>query len=117
MTWKHSKEYMANWRKKSHKLCMLAGAKLRAKKRGLEFVLTKDDIEIPVNCPILGIPIERNIGSGFHNSSPSLDRINNKLGYTKDNVRVISNRANLLKCDATLEELELIYKDALLHRY
>lgn len=92
---------------------MLSGAKSRAKKKGLEFSLTKDDIEIPETCPIFGIPIKRNDGSGFHNNSPSLDRIDNNLGYTKDNVRVISNRANLLKCDASLEELELLLKDAL----
>lgn len=96
---------------------MLAGAKCRAKRDGLTFDIVKNDIVIPTHCPILGIPIKRNIGSGFHNDSPSLDRIHNANGYTKDNIRVISNRANLLKCDATLEELEFILKDARLHRY
>lgn len=96
---------------------MLAGAKCRAKRDGIEFNLIKSDVVIPTHCPILGIPIKRNIGSGFHNDSPSLDRIHNTKGYTKDNIRVISNRANLLKCDATLEELELIVNDARLHRY
>lgn len=96
---------------------MLAAAKCRAKRDGLVFSLTREDINIPSHCPILGIPLKHNIGSGFHNDSPSLDRIHNSKGYSKDNVRVISNRANLLKCDATLEELELIVKDARLHRY
>lgn len=98
-------------------MLMVHGAKCRAKRGGIIFDITKEDIKIPTHCPILGIPIKRNVGSGFHNDSPSLDRIHNSKGYTKDNIRVISNRANLLKCDATLKELELILDDARLHRY
>jgi hypothetical protein len=36
----------------------------------------------------------------------SLDRIVPELGYVKGNIAVISNRANSLKSNATLEELE-----------
>lgn len=42
------------------------------------------------------------------NNSPTIDRINPKLGYIKGNVWVISNKANRFKNDATLEELELL---------
>ena len=42
---------------------------------------------------------------------PSLDRIDGAKGYVKGNVRVISHRANMLKNDATIEELELVLKD------
>ena len=42
--------------------------------------------------------------------SPSLDRIDSKKGYTKDNVQVISNRANRLKADGNIEEFKLILK-------
>ena len=45
-------------------------------------------------------------------SSPSLDRIIPSLGYVKGNIRVISFRANTLKNNATLSELELILEDA-----
>lgn len=110
-------KYLAEWRSRSQQYMMYAGAKCRAKRDGLEFTISKEDIVIPTHCPILGIPIKKNIGSGFHPDSPSLDRIFNTKGYIKDNIRVISNRANLLKCDATLEELELLVKDARLHRY
>ncbi len=91
---------------------MFIGAKCRAKRDGLEFNISKEDITVPTHCPILRIPIKKNTGSGFHNDSPSLDRVDNSKGYVKGNIRVISNRANLLKCDATLEELELLLKDA-----
>jgi len=112
-----SPNYDKLWRLKRYSYIILAQAKSRAKRDGLEFSLKEEDIIIPTHCPILGIPIKRNIGSGFHKDSPSLDRIDNTKGYTKNNIRIISNRANLLKCDATLEELELLIKDARLHRY
>ncbi len=41
-------------------------------------------------------------------SSPTIDRIDNTRGYTKDNVLVVSHRANSIKSDATLDELEAI---------
>ena len=77
---------------------MWSRAKYRAKQKGLDFNITKEDIVIPDTCPLLGIPME----------SPSLDRIDSTKGYTKGNVWVISNRANTLKNDATLSELKLL---------
>jgi hypothetical protein len=41
----------------------------------------------------------------YDQQSPSLDRIVPKLGYTVGNVCVISQRANILKRDATPDEL------------
>ncbi len=87
--------------------------KKRAKQHKTEFTLKIEDIpEIPKYCPILNILIKENTKSAPLDSSPSLDRINPKLGYIKGNVRFISNRANRIKSDATLKELELILQDA-----
>ena len=76
----------------------------RAKRKNLEFDLKKDDLNIPDICPILGIKIK--FGKEHpQGSSPSVDRIDNGKGYTKENIQVISNKANSMKQDATPEEL------------
>lgn len=92
---------------------ILARVKHRAKTLGLPFDLTEADIQIPPVCPVLQIPIVIHFGrgNGPKINSPSLDRIRPELGYTKGNVRVISQRANLLKSDATIAELEAVLTD------
>lgn len=84
---------------------MVRNARNRARKAGVPFNLTKDDIAIPSHCPILGIPLIRKIGRGGNDNSPSLDRIHPERGYVPGNVIVISNRANRIKTDATIREL------------
>jgi hypothetical protein len=84
-------------------------AKQRAKKKGLQFTLTLEDICIPEKCPVLGIPLEVGVKKRCDNS-PSLDKKDPSGGYTPENVWVISWRANRIKCDGTLEELEMIVK-------
>lgn len=84
-----------------------SAAQSRAKQAQIPFNLTIEDIVIPDVCPVLGIKLE--VGSRQkHNSSPSLDRLNPELGYVAGNIQVISWRANRIKCDGTLEELEKI---------
>lgn len=81
-------------------------AKIRAKKYGREFNLEVSDIVIPEVCPVLGVPLVQHRGrSGAFADSPSLDRIDNNKGYVKGNVRVVSQRANQMKGDASREEL------------
>ena len=85
---------------------MLQRAKGRAKLKGLEFNLTVKDIIIPKYCPILGIELIAKQGnSGGQKSSPALDRIDNKRGYSKNNVRVISHLANMMKSHASNSEM------------
>jgi hypothetical protein len=84
-------------------------AQSRARKRGLPFDKEIPALELPDICPVLGIKIIYHGLTGRHYStSPSLDRIRPELGYVASNVRVISNRANILKNNATLEEMRLI---------
>lgn len=81
-------------------------AKQRCKETGRDFLIEVTDIVIPDVCPILGIEINANCGkSGAYANSPSLDRIDNSKGYTKDNVWVISQKANAMKHCATNTEL------------
>ena len=89
---------------------MFHNAKHRAKKKGLPFSIEMTDIIIPTVCPLLEIPIDLMTGDKRSPNNPSLDRINPdpSIGYTIDNIQVISSRANWLKADSTVEELELL---------
>lgn len=93
---------------------LLSMAKYRAKRSGLDFDLTADDLVIPEVCPVLGIPIVSRAGANptmqEKDSSPSIDRIDSSKGYTKNNVIVVSFRANRLKNNASIQELKQIAK-------
>jgi archaellum component FlaC len=94
---------------------MLSNAKRRAFKKNLNFNLTLEDIVVPDLCPILKIPFI--IGTkGNYEHTPSLDRINNNLGYIKNNVQIITKKANSMKNSATSEEL-LLFADWILKNY
>lgn len=84
---------------------MWTRAKTRARNQGKEFDITHEDIVIPENCPVLGIPLVRGKGSGGKPDSPSLDRIDNSKGYVKGNVIVLSHLANMMKSSASTEQL------------
>lgn len=63
----------------------------------------------PQRCPVFGKPfVER--GVGFSKWSPSIDKIDPKLGYVEGNIQVISMLANCMKRDATPEQLRMFAK-------
>lgn len=80
-------------------------AKCRALRDGIPFDIKVSDIYVPSVCPVFGIKLERSKGKAT-DASPSLDKIIPELGYIAGNIWVISNRANRLKHDATVEELD-----------
>ncbi len=80
-------------------------AKTMAKKRGIEFTITVDELIIPEYCPYLGIPLTNIFGRGRVKTNVSLDRIDSEKGYISGNVQIISDLANRMKQDATPEEL------------
>ena len=84
--------------------------KSRATNLGLPFNLTMEDLTIPIYCPILGLKLEETRGKKRTDNTWSIDRIIPEKGYVKGNVVIVSWRANRLKNNATLEELEKIYK-------
>jgi len=87
---------------------LLQRIKSKAKKLNIPFDLTIKDIIVPQNCPILNIELfwgQSTDGVCWRDNSPSIDRIIPSLGYTKDNILVVSNRANRIKNDANIEEL------------
>ena len=103
---KESDRRKNNWKYQPTKH-MLYNSKQRAKEAGMEHTLTIDDIVIPDFCPVLGIKLETGDRKNHYNA-PSIDRIDNTKGYIKDNIVVVSTRANLLKKDATIKELIMI---------
>lgn len=91
-----------NWRLNNPQTYLLKAARDRAFKKGLEFNLTKEDIVIPDYCPILKVKLVSDT-----EYAASIDRINPLLGYVKGNIQIISNKANMMKSNATLSELKL----------
>lgn len=106
-----STERVNEWRIANPLLHTLRSAKSRAKKRGLPFDLTVDDLRpFPTHCPVLGIPFVWTVGTGtgVQPGTPSLERLVLERGYVRGNVVLISYRANVLRKDATLEELKMM---------
>ena len=86
---------------------MKRDACLRAEKRSIPSSFTIEDLYgiLPEEmiCPVLEIPMI--IGKDNWKNSPSLDRINPKLGYVVGNIQMISYLANAMKSAATPDEL------------
>lgn len=97
------------WRKKNPERQMVLSAKHRAKKLGLPFSITHEDIFIPKRCPVFGMLLKRKPGK-LCDASPSLDRIRPHRGYVQGNVRVICNKANSIKRNATAKEIFKVAK-------
>lgn len=91
----------------------LLGIKNRAKKRGFEFNLTIEDIVFPEYCPYLNIKLTKNVCQGRFKSNISTDRVDNTKGYIKGNIMIISDLANRMKQNATIEELIIFSKNVL----
>lgn len=102
------KEYNRQYRLEHPKKYLLRKAANNAQQFNREFCITEEDITIPEVCPVLGIPIFLEQQGKAHENSPSLDRFDSSRGYTKDNINVISWKANRLKNNGTLEDFEKI---------
>lgn len=99
-----AKAAQVRYRKEHPRKYLLALAKRRAPAKGQEFSISMSDLpEIPEVCPLLGIVIDPYAEKLSHH--PSIDRIDSSKGYVPGNVQIISQRANMLKNNATLDEL------------
>ncbi len=102
----YNKLYQREYFKNNREKYLYWSVKGRATRAGIPFDLEPEDIVIPSHCPILGIPLFRNEGGNKPTgNSPSVDKIIPSLGYVKGNIQVISQRANIMKNDASPEEL------------
>jgi hypothetical protein len=84
-------------------------ARVRAEKSGREFTISRQDvIDLAYKtdvCDLLNITLDYSRGQRHAQaSSPSLDRIDNTLGYTPSNIWIISHIANAEKGIFSLTE-------------
>jgi hypothetical protein len=112
-TLEYARNYQAKRRENfDYRLQMLLNSsKQRAETKGREHSITLQDIKdlYPVDgkCPVFGFDLQFN-SAGFRETSPSIDRIDSNKGYTRDNIQIISWKANRLKAYATIEDLEIL---------
>ena len=88
--------------------------KQSAKHRNIEWNLTLEFIEsLPLICAYTGrqLTLETN-----HINTISLDRIDNKKGYTEDNVVLCCVYINLAKNDLELNEFYKLFEDVVSHK-
>ncbi len=112
---KKQREYTAEYRRKNPLKVWLTTIKSRAKIKGLEFNLTLEDFKIPEKCPILGLTLDKTFGVGKKDNTPSIDKVDCTKGYTKDNICIVSWKANKMKSNMTLEEIKSMYNYILEH--
>lgn len=82
--------------------CKINSISKGAEKRGHEFTITWKDLSDVWTgyCAATGV----DLAAEAH--TPSVDRVNSSKGYIVGNIQWITNRLNVIKRDATLEELE-----------
>lgn len=89
----------------------LVNIRERSRRHGYESDLAVNDLpELTNVCPVLGIRYQKGTLKN-KDASPSIDRKNPNLPYLKkyaDNLVFISHKANRLKSNATVEDLEKI---------
>ena len=93
-----------DWKVDAAKL-LYKNIKSRCKRIGREFSIELEDIIIPEKCPVFGFELKREDKQTWM-CAPSVDRIDSSKGYIKGNITVVSRRANILKRDATIDELK-----------
>lgn len=98
-------EKAKEWALNNPEKFLYSSAKRRAKVKELEFTIELRDIIIPERCPILKIKLIKGTITQ-HEGSPSLDRIDNNKGYVKDNIHVISYKANTIKNNGSVQDLK-----------
>ena len=88
---------------------LYASSRLNSRRKGIEHSIKLKDIPLPETCKYLGIKIDYRRASerGRLRSwdAPSIDRIDPTRGYVPGNIQVLSDLANRMKSDATVEQL------------
>lgn len=96
-----SKKTWKNIKKNNPTRVIYNRAKSRAIINNIEFDIEISDIIIPLKCPIFDIELKINDPDW----TPSIDRINPRLGYIRGNIIIVSNKANRIKNNALPEDI------------
>ena len=90
----------------------VGNARRRAKVAGLVCDITKEWLiaNAPAHCVLLEVPLDYAATTSTANSA-SVDRRDSAQGYTPDNCRIISFKANRMKSNAAVFELSLRAKN------
>jgi hypothetical protein len=102
---KKAAKWAQDWRQRHPQRALLSHIRNRCKQSNTPFDLTLEDLVLPAFCPVLGIPLVSTSRGPKTPNTASVDRLIPHKGYVRDNVRIISMRANELKRDASREEL------------
>lgn len=98
-------------RRKDVATSLWENARTRARKNGLPFTITVEDVRAvwpqDARCPALGLRMQRGRGV-MRAASPTLDRLVPAFGYVPGNIAVLCAKANIAKSAATAEELRRI---------
>lgn len=86
---------------------VVGGARCRSRDAGAPFDLTNEYVRsiVPEKCPVFDVPLTFLKGDMY---GASIDKLIPSGGYVKGNVAVISRRANMIKSDASAEEVEAV---------
>lgn len=99
------------WRERNKIKCVWQHLRGKAKRQKLDFNLEVSDLLPMLSlevCPVFEYRLANHNNKGDQDMKASVDRIDPTRGYTKDNIRFISGRANRIKSDASLVELKAL---------
>jgi len=108
-----------HYHKKSIRQKFLQSSRNNAKKKGLVHTIKMEDIPLPLPrfCKYLGVKLDyssmRDYGRARHPYIPTIDRIDSSLGYIPGNIQIISDMANTMKSNASVNELLAFAKGVL----
>lgn len=100
-------------RPRSRITALVCAARTRARKRQLEFALTREwvtSVQGQRACALTGILFENNRPPGVR-ADPrgrSIDRINPQRGYTPDNVRLVCTWVNVARSQLSDDQFKLM---------
>lgn len=94
---------------------LLRGAKRRAEEKQIEFSLDKEWVMERLaagKCEVTGLEFDlgESTGNTRHPHTPSLDRVDSRLGYTKQNTQAVVWIYNCAKSEWTLEQFMILVK-------